>query len=130
MKIFFAVAAGVIVALVIVFIGCAALIGSAGNEAVKEIDRQERKFQRQNNRSSISNRQARAIPIGTTRSEVRRRLGKPLDSTESEGDYSDGSCITYNAKGSAKGPYDVPDQWVFCFEGTGQSGTLTSKDRY
>lgn len=130
MKVFFAVAAGVLVAVVVVFIGCAAILGSAGNEAVKEIDRQERKLERENNRSAITNRQARSIPIGTTRAQVKRRLGRPLDTTESDNDFADSSCMTYNVKNSAKGAFEVPDTWVFCFEGTGPSGTLTSKDRY
>lgn len=109
---------GVILGGLVLIVGCAAVIGGAANEASKSITREQ-------NANAITNSQARAIELGTSRKAVEDELGAPKSTQESEntGLGSD-TCIYYNVKGG-----QLLDSWQFCFDGAGQSGVLTSRNR-
>jgi len=109
---------GALLAGLILIIGCVALIGGAANEVSNEIDEEQ-------NRNAITNEQARSVKLGTTRADVEEQFGPPESDQESSTEgLGDDSCIYYNIKGG-----EVLDSWQFCFEGSGTSGKLRSKNR-
>ena len=98
--------------------GCIALIGKGAEEVGDEIEKSQ-------NRNAITNTQARQLEIGTRRSVVEQRFGPPARTQEGKnGGLRRDSCIYYNVKGGSIG-----DQWQLCFEGSGRSGKLRSKNR-
>ncbi len=105
MKTVFKIAAGIILALVVVIGGCAALIGAGVNEA--EDDAQEH---------AITKSQFDSIDQGSTQSEVEKELGDPSDDQEFEsrfgGKTQGSSCIYYNEKGAE---LFEGDSYQFCF---------------
>lgn len=118
MKTMLKVTAGVIVGLVVIIVGCTALLAGGANEVSKEIEREQ-------NRNAITNAQARGVKLGTTRRTVEERFGPPKSDQESTNEgLGDDSCIYYNVRGS-----ENFSSWQFCFEGTGMSGKLRSKNR-
>jgi uncharacterized protein HemX len=109
---------GVVLGGLLLIGGCVALIGGAANEAEKELDKEQ-------NENAITNKQARSVKLGTTRAEVEQEFGPPKSDQESTNEgLGDDTCIYYNVKGG-----EILDQWQFCFEGSGQSGKLRSKNR-
>jgi hypothetical protein len=109
---------GVVLGGVLLIVGCAVLIGTAADEVDKELDKEQ-------NTNAITNEQARSVKLGTTRGEVEDRFGPPKSDQESTNEgLGEDTCIYYNLKGG-----EVLDQWQFCFDGAGDSGTLTTKNR-
>jgi hypothetical protein len=115
------VVGGVGVAFVVLIGGCAVLVGVAVNEAVDELNSQQRAH-------AISQARFDAVPLGSTRNDVIRMVGKvPEDSQEfvREGVLEPGqintSCIYYNRRGGNFG-----DRFQFCFEGD----SLRSKNAF
>jgi hypothetical protein len=103
----------------LLIVGCVALVGSAGEEAVKEIDKQQRA-------NSITAEQFRAVKLGSSQQAVEDKLGEPADAQEfeSEGilqkEPENSSCIYYNKRGGQFG-----DLFQLCFTG----GKLNSKNK-
>ena len=91
--------------------GCAAVAVIVGNKAGDTIDKSLRGVQ---NLDAITDEQANAIELGTTRSRVIDQLGPPL--------RLDLSCITYHVQNGSLG-----DSWEFCFTGAGLEDRLRSK---
>ena len=120
MKTVVKVALGVVLGLLVLIVGCVALLGVGANEAVKEIDRQQQA-------NSITLRQFRGIEQGTRQSTIEDRFGEPSDAQEFESEVpeldarSSGSCIYYNRRGG-----EIGDIFQFCFD----DGRLTSKNSY
>ena len=101
--------------------GCAALIGTAADEAIKELDAEQRAH-------AISPAQFKALDLGMRQSEVEAQLVKePEDRQEfeSEGildqEPQSSSCIYYNRAGGEFG-----DLYQLCFD----NGRLSSKNAY
>jgi hypothetical protein len=101
--------------------GCAALIGSAANEAVKQLDAEQQAH-------AITPAQFDAITLGASEASVQTSLGKPPEDRQqfqSKGfltnEPANSSCIYYNRDGGSFG-----DRYQFCFD----SGKLTSKNAY
>lgn len=118
MKTILKITLGIVLASVLLVGGCAVLIGGAATEVSKEIDREQ-------NRSAITNEQAKAVPMGTSLSAVKQQLGEPRDTQEMESEGFDGGtnrsdCIYYNIKGG-----ELLDAWQFCFD----NDKLTSRNR-
>jgi outer membrane protein assembly factor BamE (lipoprotein component of BamABCDE complex) len=63
---------GVMLAGVVLIVGCFALVGYGLDEGVKEVERDE-------NRNAISNREARRVKLGTAKEDVIAKLGEPRD---------------------------------------------------
>ncbi|MGZ6907157.1 MAG: DUF2510 domain-containing protein [Acidimicrobiia bacterium] len=103
------------------FAGCIALIGTAANEAVKELNREQAAH-------AITRAQFDAISLGISRDDLLRQLGKePEDSQEfvtkgilNQQDVQS-SCVYYNKVGGTFG-----DRFQFCFNGD----SLQSKNAY
>lgn len=111
----------VLLGCVVLFAGCAALIGSAANKAIDELNAEQA-------RHAITLAQFDAIPFGITRAQLVAQLGKePEDAQEfvSQGvlDESEvrSSCVYYNRQGATFG-----DLFQFCFE----NDSLKSKNSY
>ena len=68
---------GVMLAGVVLIVGCFALVGYGLDEGVKEVERDQ-------NRNAISNREARRVKIGTAKEDVIAKLGEPRDTQEGE----------------------------------------------
>ena len=118
MKTVFKVVVGILIAATILFVGCVALIGGVANEADKSIKKDQ-------NKNAITNAQGRSVKLGTTRTAVERKFGKPKSGQESENEgLGADTCIYYNIKGG-----EILDQWQFCFGGKGKQGKLTNKNR-
>jgi hypothetical protein len=106
------VAAGIILAVVLLVVGCTALLATGG--ASDSIDQDE----------------YASIQQGMTRAEVEDRLGDPADTQDMEiqipeiagqgGETLSHDCIYYNREGDITGIYQ------FCFE----NDVLTSKASY
>jgi len=110
-------AAGAVV-IVVGIVGCAALVGGTANEIDKGIKKEQ-------NSNAITNEQARAVKLGTTRGAVESKFGPPKSDQESTNEgLGDDTCIYYNVKGG-----EILDQWQFCFGGAGKGGKLTTKNR-
>lgn len=110
-------AAGAVL-LVVGFVGCAALVGGTANEINKGLEEEQ-------NSNAITNEQARAVKLGTTRGAVESKFGPPTSEQESTNEgLGDDTCIYYNLKSG-----QLLDQWQFCFGGAGKSGKLTTKNR-
>jgi hypothetical protein len=118
MKTVLKVALGMVLGMVVLVAGCAALVGGAANEVDKELKREQ-------NANAITNAQARSLKLGTTRAKVEQRFGAPRDTQESENaGLGKDSCVYYNVKGGK-----TFDSWQLCFEGDGTAGKLRSKNR-
>jgi len=106
---------GIVLGGLVLIVGCFALVGYSVDEGFKEVDRQQ-------NRNSISNREARSVKLGTAKGAVIRKLGDPRDTQEGENEgLGQDSCIYYNLRGG-----EVLDSWQFCFN---SQDKLTSKNR-
>ena len=112
---------GVILGGVVLIAGCAALISSAADEAIKDLDAEQQQH-------AITKEQFDSVSIGTTEEGVIKELGKqPEDAQEftNKGFLSEepqnSSCIYYNRDGGEFG-----DVFQFCFDG----GKLNSKNSY
>ncbi len=101
--------------------GCAALIGTAANEAVEELDAKQRAH-------AITPAQFDALDLGMRQPEVEAELGKEPENRqefESAGvldqEPQSSSCIYYNREGGGFG-----DLYQLCFD----DGRLSSKNSY
>ena len=112
------VALGILLAVVLLIVGCMALLGGAANEVDKGIKRDQ-------NKNAITNQQARQIKIGMTKADVVDQLGKPESTQEGENEgLGKDQCLYWNLKGG-----EALDSWQFCFRGGGSSAKLESKNR-
>jgi hypothetical protein len=110
-KIFLIVASAIIVAIVVLVVGCAALIGAGVDSAVEE-----------SNEHAITKAQYDSIENGMSRSEVEDELGPPGDAQDFDLEgLPDSSCIYYNETDELLGNY-----FQFCFD----DDELTSKSAY
>ena len=111
-----------LVAGVLVVAGVVLLSGVAGGGN----EERKRELNRKQNANAITNAQAAEVRRGTPRGVVEDRFGPPR-SGEQEADegFGDDTCIYYNVKNSRSF-----DQWQFCFEGAGDRGKLTTKNRF
>jgi Protein of unknown function (DUF2510) len=106
--------------MVVGFVGCVALVGTAINEVGKSLSAEQA-------RHAISKTQYDAVTIGTSRADVINQLGKePQNAQEFENkgvlqDKITSGCIYYNRRGGGFG-----DAFQFCFT----NGTLSSKASY
>jgi hypothetical protein len=105
----------------VVIVGCAALIGTAADEAIKELDAEQQ-------RHAITKEQFDSIQIGASESRVVQQLGKPPEDKQeftNKGFLSDepenSTCVYYNREGGEYG-----DVFQFCFD----NGRLTGKNAY
>jgi hypothetical protein len=113
---------GVVVAVIVLAVGCTALIGGAANEVAKELDAEQKAH-------AISASTFDAIRLGATKQQVLAAAAPatPADAQEfqQEGvlDSSqiDSSCIYFNRDGGSFG-----DIYQFCFTGN----RLESKNAY
>lgn len=98
------VALGVILGLTVLIVGCAAIIGSSADKAIKDT-------QKQSDKTGITATQFKAVKIGTLRSDVRSQLVVPPEDKDSTAiqDYKS-ECLYYNRKGHL---FDI---YQFCFE--------------
>lgn len=120
MKTVLKVALGVILALVVLIVGCTAILAGGADQVADEIDKQQRA-------NSITLEQYRAVKTGISQAGLEKRLGEPSDAQEFESEVpeldakSKGSCIYYNRRGG-----EIGDLFQFCFE----NGKLSSKSSY
>jgi len=106
---------GILLAAMVLLAGCVGCVALVGNSIDDD-------FKKQQNKNSITNRQARSVSLGTPKSEVISEFGKPKSTQESENEgLGEDSCIYYNVKGGG-----ALDQWQFCFDSDDQ---LTGKNR-
>ncbi len=106
---------GVVLAGVVLIVGCFAIVGYGIDEGVKEVERDQ-------NRNAISNREARRVKIRTSKEDVIAKLGEPRNTQEGENEgLGQDSCIYYNLRGG-----EVLDSWQFCFDSRDR---LTSRNR-
>jgi len=106
---------GITLAGVVLLVGCFALVGYSIDEGFKEVEREQ-------SRNAISNREARAVKIGTSKDAVIEKLGEPRDTQEGENEgLGQDSCIYYNLRGG-----EVLDSWQFCFD---SNDRLTARNR-
>jgi len=115
------VALGVVLGGVLLIAGCAALIGGAANEAVKELDAEQE-------RHAITKQAFDSAKLGWSEQRLIEHVGKqPEDKQEftNEGfldeEPSESSCIYFNRTGGEFG-----DAFQFCFD----DGRLSSKNAY
>ena len=104
-------------------VACAALVGETANEVEQGINRE---LERQQNKNAITKREFDSVELGTRRSAVERRFGRPEDRQEFEnripgGEPVGSSCIYYNRAGGEFG-----DVFQLCFS----DGRLDSKNAY
>ncbi len=120
MKTIVKVMLGLILGAVVLIGGCTALIGAGANEAVKEIDKQQKA-------NSITPAQFKGTKLGTSQKQVEKRFGPAADAQEFESEAildeepQNSSCIYYNRRGGELG-----DIYQFCFT----EGKLDSKNSY
>lgn len=120
MKTVLKVALGMLLASLVLIVGCVALIGGAANEVSETLTTEQ-------NTNAITLEEYRAVEIGSKRSEVEADLGEPADKQEfeSEGFLEDepqsSSCIYYNRQGG-----DIGEAFQFCFD----ENRLTSKNAF
>lgn len=106
--------------MVVGFVGCIALVGTAINEVGKSLSAEQA-------RHAISKQQFDAVTIGASRADVINQLGKqPQNAQEFENkgvlqDKITSGCVYYNRKGGGFG-----DAFQFCFT----NGALSSKASY
>lgn len=119
MKTVLKVMLGIVLACVVLIVGCAALIGAGVDEAQKDSDK-----------TAITVQQYGSAKVGTsTRDQLGADFGDPRTSDEIQAEGVEGipasdfqqSCIYYNRKGQ------LASLFQFCFDG---DGTLTSKASY
>lgn len=115
MKTIFKIAAGILVACMVLIGGCVALVGGAANEVQKDSDK-----------TAITLKQYRSVGKGDTLSDVRARFGEPESADEVDQDLSaeeqqfikkgeeDLKCVYYNRKG------ELASIFQFCFDGNGK----------
>jgi hypothetical protein len=105
MKTVVKIALGILLALVVLIVGCTALVGSAGNDVQEDSDR-----------TAITQSQYRQVKTGDQRSDVEAQLGDPerADEFSSEIEGLDkpvgSSCISYGRKGQLLSGFQ------FCFD--------------
>lgn len=105
MKTIVKIALGIILAVVLLVAGCAALIGGAANEVQKGSDR-----------TAITQEQYRQVKTGDRKSDVEAALGEPKSADEFSTDIEGldkpvgSSCIFYGRKGEIAAGYQ------FCFD--------------
>lgn len=119
MKTVLKVALGILLAGVVMIVGCVALIGSAANEVQKDSDK-----------TAITIEQYGSAKVGqATRSQIEADFGKPRSSSDiqaegvagiPESDFSQ-ACVYYSRKG------ELASIFQFCFDGNGK---LRSKASY
>lgn len=115
MKTVMKVAAGILLAAVLLIGGCAALIGGAATEVQKESDE-----------AAITAEQYQSVGSDDTLDSVIAEFGEPSDRQDMEGSVPEGgedlgitegdvgnTCIYYNKPGEIISPYQ------FCFDGDG-----------
>lgn len=119
MKTVLKVMLGILLAGVVLIVGCAALIGGAANEVQEESDK-----------TAITTEQYRSAKVGTARrDQIQADFGEPQTSDEIQAEGVEGipesdfeqSCIYYNRKG------EIASLFQFCFDGDGK---LRSKASY
>ncbi|MBA2342458.1 MAG: DUF2510 domain-containing protein [Thermoleophilaceae bacterium] len=115
---------GVFVGVLLLFVGgcvaCAGVLGSAGNEAVKEIDKE---LEREQKRNAITTAEYRSLEIGgVTKQEVTRRFGRPESSDELGPREGGSDCIKYKQEDG-----DFLDTFQLCFDP--RTGKLQSKSK-
>jgi PBP1b-binding outer membrane lipoprotein LpoB len=112
-KLVLKIAAGVVLASILLIAGCAALVSAGANEVQKESDE-----------TAITHAQFKGVEKGATRADVEADLGEPSDVQETDVSAFETStsfdCIYYNKKGELLSLYQ------FCFD----DGKLTSKASY
>ena len=123
MKTIFKIMLGIVLGGVLLAVGCAALVGTGVDQAVKEAEREQ-------NARGITMKQFRAVKQGTSQRRIERRLGAPEDAQEFENQIpelqdqpSRSSCIYYP---EADKPLFEGRSFQFCFD----EGRLTSKNAY
>lgn len=114
MKTMLKIMGGIVLAIVVLTAGCAAIIGLGASQVQKD-----------NNKHAITPAQYRAISSGMTRREVEAQLGEPADDQDMNVSVKDigttnTQCIYYNERDDLAGMYQ------FCFD----NGSLNSKSRY
>lgn len=117
MKVFLAVVGGVIVAVILLIVGCGALVGTSVDQAVKDTQ----------SKNAITAEQFRSINIGDSEQSIIDRFGEPESRQNSEtkkvfGEGTDtSSCVYYNKKDG-----ELLDSYQLCFT----NGKLDSKNEY
>lgn len=110
---------GLCLAGLVFVIGCAALVGTAVNDAVNNLNAEQEK-------SAITRAQFKQLHLGMTEKQVKKQLGKkPQDRQDLQsegvldGEPSNSACIYYN-----KADGEWLDTYQLCFD----NGRLTSKN--
>jgi|GEM_PF-2364470 len=119
MKMILKITLGIILAGVVLIVGCAALLGSAVDDVQDEMDK-----------TAITAQQYSGVQTGTaTREQIEEDFGEPQSSDDvkaegvegiPESDFSQ-ACVYYSRKG------ELASLFQFCFDG---DGVLRSKARY
>ena len=104
---------GIVLAVVVLFVGCSVLVGSAIEDADNEAEK-----------TAITPQEARSVAIGTPKADVVAQLGAPSSTQEDEFEgLGKSSCIYYNVAGEG---FSL-SSWQFCFNGKDR---LRSRARY
>ena len=115
MKTMLKIAGGIVIAVVLLTAGCAALLGAGVSEAQKE-----------SNKHAITRAEYRSVKSGMNRRQVEAKLGAPADDQDMNVSFKDlgvkqnTQCIYYNEVDELMGMFQ------FCFD----NGKLSSKSRY
>ncbi len=121
MKTMMKVALGVILGLVVVIVGCSALIGAGVDEAQTDSDR-----------TAITPSQYRSVDRRDTREEVVEEFGEPQSEDEVDQDLpkelrsavkkgeEDLACVYYGRRG------ELASLYQFCFDGNGKYESKSS----
>lgn len=122
MKTIFKIAAGLLLAMIVLIGGCTALVAGAANHADKQM-------QKDHDKHAITKGQLASVHMGDSKQHVIARLGQPSDSQHDEtagidGGTSTGDCIYYDAKGSWSN-FKAPT-YQLCFT----DGHLDSKNQW
>jgi hypothetical protein len=120
MNTIFKIAAGLLLAMTVLIVGCTALVAGAANHADKQM-------QKDHDKHAITKRQLASVHMGDTKQDVIRVLGKPsnsqhLETSDSLGERTN-DCIYYNVRGSSW--TDLID-YQLCFT----NGHLDSKNQW
>jgi hypothetical protein len=115
MKTIFKIAAGILVASVVMIGGCVALLGAGVDQAQKESDK-----------TAITLAQYRSVTKADTLEDVKQQFGEPQSADEVDQDLDastrefikdgeeDLKCVYYNRKGK------LASIFQFCFDGNGK----------
>lgn len=99
-----------IIFVILLFAGCAALIGGAAEQVEKD-----------SQKNAITEQQFKSVKQGATLESVKKEFGKPDDQQVTETDGLKMVCIYYPVKDG-----EFMDSYQFCFD----NGRLTSKSDY